>query len=310
MQDTVFNLAQFGLMLNNDEILMHFHLRGSFESLGRKVMAGDVLELPHQKDEYALDAPNIMVALKRFYVITEVTRPSTGFSQTWYPHLLRAKCQPLVDSQEYAEIFAQDSGNGDGSTLKDILSTYNQSISINNAIIAQAEADALTSGYNTRSYYVIPTKDSGLVDTEDASDSVNTVDNENAALDASIILNAPHRDIYIGYLTGDGIPPNGVPFTSGIEFPAPTFNGQFHLRTDFFPNRLFQWNGNHWVVFEDNVKMTMTNRPTDGLPAANTSTRQTLKGSFINNVNTATIAGQIVPERQALSKILLPKADN
>jgi len=113
-----------------------------------------------------------------------------------------------------------------------------------------------------------------------------------------------------GYLTGDGIPPNGVPFTSGIEFPAPTFNGQFHLRTDFFPNRLFQWNGNHWVVFEDNVKMTMTNRPTDGLPAANTSTRQTLKGSFINNVNTATIAGQIVPERQALSKILLPKADN
>ena len=99
MQDTIFNLAQFGLFLNNDEILIHFHLRGTVESLGRKVMAGDVIELPHLKDEYALDEPNIMVALKRYYVITEVTRPSTGFSQTWYPHLLRAKCQPMVDSQ-------------------------------------------------------------------------------------------------------------------------------------------------------------------------------------------------------------------
>ena len=310
MQDTVFNLAQFGLMLNNDEILMHFHLRSSFESLGRKIMAGDVLELPHQKDEYALETNNIMVALKRYYVITEVTRPSTGFSQTWYPHLLRAKCQPLVDSQEFAEILNADSGNGDGSTLKDIISTYNQSIAINNSIIAQAEADAKTSGYNTRSYYVIPTRSSGLVDVEDASDSINTVDTEMAALDASIILNAPNRDIYVGYLTGDGIPPNGVPFTSGLEFPVPVFKGQFHLRTDYFPNRLFQWNSKHWVVFEDNVKMTMTNKPTNGIASPNDQTKQTLKGSFINNSNTATIAGQVVQERQALSKILLPKADN
>ena len=209
MQDTIFNLAQFGLFLNNDEILIHFHLRGTVESLGRKVMAGDVIELPHLKDEYALDEPNIMVALKRYYVITEVTRPSTGFSQTWYPHLLRAKCQPMVDSQEFAEIFALDSGNGDGSTLKDILSTYNQSIAINNAVIAQAESDAPLSGYNTKIYYVIPTRDSGLVDVEDASDMINTVDSETAALDASIILNSPKRNFYVGYLTGDGVPPNG-----------------------------------------------------------------------------------------------------
>lgn len=300
MQDTVFNLAQFGLFLNNDEILIHFHLRGTVESLGRKVMAGDVIELPHLKDEYALDDPNIMVALKRYYVITEVTRPSTGFSQTWYPHLLRAKCQPLVDSQEFAEIFALDSGNGDGSTLKDILSTYNQSIAINNAVIAQAEADAPLSGYNTKSYYVIPTRDSGLVDAEDASDMLNTVDSETAALDASIILNSPKRNFYVGYLTGDGVPPNGAAFTQGIEFPSPGAVGQFHLRTDYFPNRLFRWNGKHWTVYEENVRMTLTNN----------QSRQTQKTGFINNTTTATIHGAVVLERQALSKILIPKADN
>jgi len=43
MMDSVFNLAQFGLFLSNDEILVHFHLRSTVEQLGRKVMAGDVI---------------------------------------------------------------------------------------------------------------------------------------------------------------------------------------------------------------------------------------------------------------------------
>jgi hypothetical protein len=38
--------------------------------------------------------------------------------------------------------------------------------------------------------------------------------------------------------------------------------------------------------------------------------RQTQRTSFINNNSTATIAGEIVQERQALSKALKPKADN
>jgi hypothetical protein len=304
--DTVFNLSQFGLFLNNDEILLHFHLRSTVEAIGRKIIAGDVVELPHLKDEYALD--DAMVALKKFYVITEVTRPSTGYSPTWYPHLIRCKCQPIVDSQEFKEIFDLPSGDGN-KTLRDIMSTYNKNIEINNAILAQAESDAPLSGYDTFSYYVIPTRESGIVDTADASDEFNTVDSETAALDASMILNSPNRDFYIGYLTEDGIPPNGAPYTLGDNFPTPGAIGQFHLRTDFFPNRLFRWNGRHWIKFEDNVRMTMTNKPKDGLPANASQTKQTQKGSFINNNNTSTIAGKIVPERQALSKALKPKAD-
>ena len=316
MMDTVFNLAQFGLFLSNDEILVHFHLRGTVEQLGRKIMAGDVIELPHLKDEYALN--DAMVALKRYYVIVEVTRPSTGFSQTWYPHLLRAKCQPLVDSQEFSEIFDKEQvdtqGNPTGQTLRDIISTYNTNIEINNGIIAQAEADAPLSGYDTQSFYVIPTRESGIVDAADASDEINTVDSETAALDASMMLHSPDRDLYVGYLTGDGTPPNGAPYTFGAAFPDAVVIGQFHLRTDYFPNRLFRWNGKHWIRFEDNVRMTMTNKPKDGLPADAPLTRQTQKTSFINNNNTSTIAGQVVEERQALSKALKnklgPSADN
>jgi len=37
--------------------------------------------------------------------------------------------------------------------------------------------------------------------------------------------------------------------------------------------------------------------------------RKKLKASFVNNLNTATIAGEVVTEKQSLSRALKPKAD-
>ena len=311
MQDLDFNLSQFGIFLNNDNIFMHFHLRNCVDTLERKIMAGDVIELPHLKDEYALD--DAMVALKRFYVVQDVTRAASGFSQTWYPHLLRVKCVPMVDSQEYAEILDADAGDG-SSTIRDLISSYNTSIDVNNAIIAQAEADAPLSGYDTHNLYVLPEKDdgSGTLDVSDTSNVDLDASNDNANVaDASLILKSPKKDFYVGYLTGDGRPPNGAPYTFGITFPqAGIVEGQFHLRTDYFPNRLFRFDGRNWLKYEDNVRMTMTNTPQDGLPADADQTRQTQRGGFINNNTTSTIAGEIVQERQALSQVLKPRADN
>jgi hypothetical protein len=311
MQDLDFNLSQFGLFLQNDTVLMHFHLKSSSESLGRKIMPGDVIELPHLKDEYALD--NSLVALKRFYVVQDVTRPATGFSATWYPHLVRAKCVPLVDSQEYQEILDGDSGAGDGSTLRDLISTYQQTIDTNNQIIAQAEADAGQSGYQTQHLFTLPERaGTNLVDIADVSMTDNDASIDNPALDASIVLQSPDKNIYVGYLTGDGIPPNGKPYGFGLTFPARPVEGQFYLRTDYLPNRLFRWDGKNWIKYEDNVRMTLNNLGNEevvGGSFAGKAVRQTQKTGFINNANTATIAGEVVQERQALSKALRPKAD-
>jgi len=102
LSDIDFNLSQFGLFLQNDTVFITFHINDTVGKLGRKIVAGDVIELPHLKDEYALN--DFKFALKRFYVIEEVNRAAEGFSVTWYPHLYRAKCKPLVDSQEFKEI--------------------------------------------------------------------------------------------------------------------------------------------------------------------------------------------------------------
>jgi len=308
MQDIDFNLSQFGMFLQNDTIFINFHLRSHFDALGRKIMPGDVIELPHQKDEYALD--DSIVALKRFYVVQDVSRPARGYSPTWYPHLVRAKCQPLVDSQEFAEILNADSGAGDGSTLRDLISIYKRSIEINDQIIAQAELDAPLSGYDTSNLFVPPAVDPGLMNVADVS---TTAVNASSTVDgASTVLNTPDTNV-VGYLSGDGIPPNGIPFGSGISFPSNPTAGQFYLRVDYLPNRLFRFNGTHWIFYEDKVRMTLDNFGQQDVatgPFAGKTVRQTQKSSFINNTNTATIAGVVVQERQALSKALKPRADN
>jgi len=170
--------------------------------VGRKLMVGDVLELPHLLDYNPL-RETIPVALKRFYQITDANFASEGFSQTWYPHLWRIKCEPLVDSQEFSQIL-QEPINQDNylglwdkdktyppgyiisygeknwesitevpagkappdptywkpsteQNLKDILSTYNKNIQINDEQLKEAKRQVPKAGYDRSKLYVVPT---------------------------------------------------------------------------------------------------------------------------------------------------------
>jgi len=106
VQNLDFDLSQFGLFLNNDIIFINVHYNDMIDIVGRKLMVGDVLELPHLLDYNPLKE-TIPVALKRFYSITDANYSSEGFSQTWYPHMWRIKCEPLVDSEEYSQILSE-----------------------------------------------------------------------------------------------------------------------------------------------------------------------------------------------------------
>ena len=106
VQNLDFDLSQFGLFLNNDIIFIVVHYNDMIEQFGRKLMVGDVIELPHLIDYNPLKE-TIPVALKRFYQITDANYASEGFSQTWFPHLWRIKCEPLVDSEEFSQILQE-----------------------------------------------------------------------------------------------------------------------------------------------------------------------------------------------------------
>ena len=295
VQDTDFDLSQFGLFLQNDTIFLTIHIASSVKTLGRKIMSGDVIELPHMIDEYALN--DFSVALKRFYVVEDVTRAAEGFSQTWYPHLYRLKCKQIMDSQEYKDILDLPAEEGSSNTLRDVLSTYEKEMQINEAIIQQAEENARLSGYETTQFYTLSV-------TEDGEMAIVTVDQETLISDELItsdqVFESPNGTGYIGYLVGDGIPPNGALYGQGTGFPTQAGEGDYFLRIDLSPNRLFRYDGNSWRKVEDKVRTTLTP----------TKDKDTLKGSFINNTNVNTIAGEEVVERQSLSKALRAKANN
>ena len=300
--DIDFNLSQFGLFIDNDTLYITVHINNFINTVGRKPLSGDVIEIPNLRDEFALNTFD--VSLPRYYVISDVGRAAEGFSPTWYPHLYRLRLTKVSDSQQYSNIFVKPADSdenfvgdynptktyqlGDivryqgqlytttqestgnvptntayfsaygGDTLRDLLSNANKSLEINDMLIAQAEADAPKSGYETQHLYTLVNDDSGS--------RIET---------AAVSARTSKRPGYTGYLLGDGVPDNGVVFGHGITFPNNPLDGDYFLRTDFLPNRLFRYDGSRWVKREDNVRTSMT-------PSA---TRNTQKGTFINNTN-------------------------
>jgi hypothetical protein len=274
VQNIDFNLSQFGLFIDNDTIYMTVHINDFIKYIARKPISGDVIELPHLKDQFALNDYDI--ALPRYYVIEDVGRASEGFSPTWYPHLYRLKLKKITDSQQFADILNKPAtdANGDpsGTTLRELLSTHNKELEINDQIVAQAEADAPKSGYETRQFYTLAVDSTGkpTLTTADETDisAASTVR-------ASQVTGVPERTGYTGYLVGDGFPVNGYEFGFGIQFPSSPAQNDFFLRTDFLPNRLFRFDSTRWIKVEDAVRMSMTNN----------DVRRTFKTNFINNNN-------------------------
>jgi hypothetical protein len=62
---------------------------------------------------------------------------------------------------------------------------------------------------------------------------------------------------------------------AGISFPSMPGVGDYYLRLDYVPNRLFRYDGKRWVKIEDAVRTNLT-------PGA---TNQTQRSGFINNTD-------------------------
>ncbi len=325
MNDSDFDLSQFGLFLSADTMFITFHLKDMIDMMGRKIMAGDVLELPHLKDFHPLD-DDIPAALRRYYMVQDASRPAEGYSPTWWPHLWRVKVTPLVDAQETANLFEQLDVNGEPADdyladPEDSLLSINSTSSIlqdnNDLIVEQAENDVPESGYDTSDFYVQPVTEEGeyrepynmRADTTEIPETGLPFTADNESISADVIGLSPDCEIAGGaipqtYLTGDGKAPSGYPVLEGIEFPDDAVPGDFVLRIDYIPNRLFRFDGSHWIKIEDRVRAKLTAGSGETLLSGFQNNTNTYEGSAYD-ANTGTTA-----ERQALSKILRPKADN
>lgn len=275
--DADFDLTQFGMFLTNDTIFLDFHLNDHVDKIGRKLMAGDVLELPHLREYYSLNADD--PAVNKYFSVEDAYRGSSGFGPTWAPHIWRIKAKALIASEEYSDILGSTdgltteeggqsgrSGSGDVGNLFDIMSTASQDYANMDKLVEEAACNVpYDPPYFEASHYYVEIIEDGT---------------------ATILWDS-----------GTGMPPNGHPLLgSGTEFPDDMQDGEYYLRTDFTPYALFVKNGCRYtrvLVDQRKCPWTPANRKLD---------------TFIDNTNTFTREdGTVMPERQALSKAVLPR---
>lgn len=269
LNDFQYDLQHFGLWLSNDEHYIEIHINDCLRKLGRKILAGDVIEMLHMRDDALLDP--LSPAINKFYQVTEVARSASGWSATWYPHILRVKIVPMTNSQEFSNITTEDPsgiihGPGyDDSTISDN-SNSDALDNMDDIIMKEAEERVRFRFLQTEHLYVLDSKDTGLD--------------------------------YPWIYAGDGIPPNGAQLAGkGKQLPNnPTENMWFLLiRDEYSDPILYQFLDGRWVQKEVDYRRKW-------------ESASRILYSFINNNRTTTVNGTSQPEKQGLSKAMLPKA--
>lgn len=270
INDFEYDLQHFGTWLSNDEHYIEIHLNDCLRKLGRKVLAGDVIEMLHMRDDALLNPTS--PAINKFYQVTEVARASDGWSATWYPHILRIKIVPMTNSQEFQNITTEDpSGilhgpDIDGTDVAGDNSNSDNLDDMDNTILDEAQTRVKFRFLQTEHLYVLDSKDTGLD--------------------------------YPWIFAGDGIPPNGATLSGkGTTLPSNPTDGEWFLliRDDYSDPILYQFNDSRWVPKEVDYRRKW-------------EAASRILYSFINNNRTTTVNGTTQPQKQGLSKTMLPKA--
>jgi hypothetical protein len=193
-------------------------------------------------------------------------------------------------------------------TVGDSASTRNKDLALNDAILAQAEIELPLSGYDITKFYILPTFPDGQPAATVTGVNTNSTTVSTASTQAGLETTPRSFGYTMGYLsnsvdptTGRILPPNGLPVTPGVSFPPNPVVGDYALRLDYFPNRLFRYDGARWVKIEDAVRT--------GLDFE--ADAKTQRASFVNNTDQVLTNDRgLIPSRQSLSEILKPQADN
>ena len=306
-QDVNYDLSQFGIFLSSDVIRIQFHYNDMVDCLGRKLIAGDVLEFPNMRDVPIFDNA---VGINRYYVVQDALYAAAGYGQKWFPHIWLVRAKMLQASQEYNQILDQaasgqtaggvgqgigvmpegftdtadangNPGTGANPNITNTLNLFCRIIGLSDAIVAEAECNAF---FDPKFF-------------------------ESANLYIYLDPNTGYPIIGSNYFSGDGAPPNlstdnadnlepsGPLVGAGVSFPPGMTDGQYYLRIDYYPERLFQKQGPTFKLIEVNVLKNWTayNRALD---------------TFIDNINDTVLPdGTVVPQKQAVSQVVKQKVD-
>lgn len=214
LSESEIELMRFGFS-TNEVITMEFSLSAINEHLGRNLIVGDVVELPHMR-RIGMDGR----VANRWYSVVSVTFSPSGYDLMYQPHIVAVSMKPIRHQQEFLDIIENVKDADTGETVADTSSNFDQVMAVTSAIQDKAASDVPTTMFDTSCLYFDP--------------------------------HDPTKkpDIY----KDDGLPPNHLPVNTGVNFPPDAKEYDWFVRTDHNPNRLYQFVGGHWLLREIDYK--------------------------------------------------------
>jgi hypothetical protein len=250
------------------------------------------------------------VGINRYYVVQDGLYAAAGYGQKWFPHIWLVKAKLITASMEYTQILDQaatgQTTGGVGQGIGIMPEGFTETADANGNPGTGPNPDIT----NTLNLFC---KIIGITDQVVVEAACNAFFDpkffESANLYIYLDPNTGYPIIGSYFFSGDGAPPNlstnnadnltpsGPLVGAGIAFPPGMQDGQYYLRIDYYPERLFQKQGNCYKLIEVDVLKSWTayNRVLD---------------TFIdNNKDTVLSDGTVIPEKQAPSQVVRQKVD-
>jgi hypothetical protein len=243
--------SKWGLDMTTQSYYLNFAFNAVVQELNRPIVVGDILELPSET-QFSFD----MTPIKKYLEVTDVTWASEGFTAGYVPTILKVTAQPVIASQETADLFDNIFDEIEGSGLD--ISTSGESGDFNHQF----------QNYDTTSQVVEAT--AAINNPENHSDPQNIQHFSDEQIEIANEGNVPLEKLNIrqnSKYVEDALPPNGEPYTQGDELPdiATATNGDYHRLTyssvgDDIPARLFRFSvkKGRWIYLETDRRAQAT----------------------------------------------------
>jgi hypothetical protein len=233
--DVQANAMKFGFM-GQEQYIIEVSFSHTVAKLGRPFVIGDILQLPSET-QYT---PTLEARFKYLEVI-DVAWSTNSYTPTWVPTMQRLIAKQAFASQETQDIFGRLDGVVDSSGLWSTDDGNNPKYQDYSDVSQTIKAEANTA---------VPQDGVDYANVPVLSEELRKfgADN-NLAVDKITQRRHPHGI--------DAMPPNGLPYTEGDEFPESPKNGVYH-RLSYthvgkqIPVRLYRYSSKkrEWIYLE------------------------------------------------------------
>jgi hypothetical protein len=150
--------------------------------------------------------------MNRYYAVESIIRSPTGWDASYENHISAVTARPIKDAQEFIDLMERKDKTG--ASIQQQISQRDALEQLTGKIQNAAMEQAYTTWWDTTIIYVDP------------------------------------ETQIVEKFTDDGVPPNGLPVTNVSSFPLSPTEGDYVLRIDMVPRKLYRYNGTKWVLKE------------------------------------------------------------